>query len=45
MTREQLEPHALAALLVSREIDPFPARTPIASVPAWAQRRAIEAFP
>lgn len=45
MTHEQLEPKALAALLISREIDPSPARAPIASELAWAQRNAIEAFP
>jgi hypothetical protein len=43
MTREQLEPKAFAAPLVSREIDPSPARPPIASVLAWARSRAIEA--
>ena len=36
-------PNGPAALWVSREIDP--ARAPIASVPAWARRRAIEASP
>ena len=36
-------PNAPAALWVLREFDP--ARAPIASVSAWARRRAIEASP